>query len=97
MQFMYFIKRLLVLSIVAALAAGGAFYYWAHTPLQLGKPTLDVTIKPYSSVRSVATQLRSGGVPVDAPSMHASARSPEMVSQTRRQRPAMVKTETASD
>lgn len=64
LQFMSFIKRLLVLLIVAALAAGGAFYYWAQTPLQLGKPTLDVTIKPYSSVRSVAAQLRGGGVPV---------------------------------
>lgn len=61
---MSFIKRLFVLLIVAALAAGGAFYYWAQAPLQLGKPTLDVTIKPYSSVRSVATQLRTGGVPV---------------------------------
>jgi UPF0755 protein len=64
LQFMSFIKRLLVLLIVASLAAGGAFYYWAQAPLQLGKPTLDVTIKPYSSVRSVAAQLHNGGVPV---------------------------------
>lgn len=61
---MSFVKRLFLLMIVVAVAAAGGFYYWAKTPMQLAKPTLDVTIKPYSSVRSVATQLRTGGVPV---------------------------------
>ncbi|GAB3628743.1 endolytic transglycosylase MltG [Pandoraea terrae] len=58
------IKRLILLLVVVALAAGGAMYHWANAPMTLAQPALDVTIKPYSSVRSVAVQLRAGGVPV---------------------------------
>lgn len=58
-------KRLVLLAVVVVLAAGGGFYYWATAPLKLAHAPLDVTIKPYSSVRSVAVQLRAGGVPVD--------------------------------
>jgi UPF0755 protein len=48
--------------LAAALAGGG--YYWSTQPLTLATPTLDVTIKPHSSVRSVAQQLVRGGVPL---------------------------------
>ncbi|KAF1029837.1 MAG: Endolytic murein transglycosylase [Burkholderia plantarii] len=48
--------------VAAALAGGGN--YWARQPLTLATPTLDVTIKPHSSVRSVAQQLARGGVPI---------------------------------
>ncbi|MBU6493154.1 MAG: endolytic transglycosylase MltG [Burkholderiales bacterium] len=58
-------KRILLLLMVAALATGGAFYYWAMTPVRLAQPTLDVTIKPYSPLRSVVAQLNEGGVPVN--------------------------------
>lgn len=50
--------------VVAAAGAGGA-YYWATRPLPLGAASLDVTIKPRSSVKSVAQQLKRGGVPVE--------------------------------
>ncbi|CAN7347881.1 endolytic transglycosylase MltG [Trinickia sp. LjRoot230] len=46
--------------LVAAALAGG--YYWATRPVALAAPAVDVTIKPHSSVRSVAQQLVRGGV-----------------------------------
>jgi UPF0755 protein len=49
--------------LLAALAAVGG-YYWATRPLALASATLDVTIKPRSTVRGVAAQLERGGVPV---------------------------------
>lgn len=49
--------------LLAAAAAGG--YYWATSPVALSGPVVDVTIKPHSSVRSVALQLVRGGVPVE--------------------------------
>ncbi|MDD1786903.1 endolytic transglycosylase MltG [Burkholderia gladioli] len=48
--------------LAAALAGGG--YYWANQPLALPSPTVDVTIKPHSSVKGVAQQLVRGGVPL---------------------------------
>ncbi len=50
--------------VVAAAGAGGG-YYWASRPLLLGAASLDVTIKPRSSVKSVAVQLKRGGVPIE--------------------------------
>lgn len=50
--------------LVAAAGAGGA-YYWATRPLLLGAAPFDVTIKPRSSVKSVAQQLKRGGVPIE--------------------------------
>jgi UPF0755 protein len=61
---MSLLKKFLVFAILVALAAAGAFYYWANTPLKLTPANLDVTIKPHSSLRSVTLQLRRGGVPV---------------------------------
>ncbi|AOJ68663.1 MULTISPECIES: endolytic transglycosylase MltG [Burkholderia] len=54
----------LAVVLLGAACAGGA-YYWATRPLALATPTLDVTINPRSSVRSVAQQLAHGGVPVE--------------------------------
>lgn len=48
--------------VAAALAGGG--YYLAIQPLVLPAPSVDVTIKPRSSVKSVAQQLVHGGVPL---------------------------------
>ncbi|MEJ2768206.1 endolytic transglycosylase MltG [Mycetohabitans sp. B46] len=50
---------------VAVVAACGAVWYWARTPLQITPSPLDVTIKPRSSLRSVAVQLRRDGVPIE--------------------------------
>jgi UPF0755 protein len=51
------------LVVLGAVAVGG-IWRWATTPVALAVPQLDVTIKPHSSVRSVTTQLRRGGVPI---------------------------------
>jgi UPF0755 protein len=53
------------LVVVLAAAATAAGYYWATRPLELTPSQLDVTVKPHSSLRSVALQLNRGGVPVE--------------------------------
>ncbi|MGF6937187.1 UPF0755 protein [Paraburkholderia sp. UCT70] len=53
------------LVVVLAAAAIAAGYYWATRPLELTPTQLDVTVKPHSSLRSVALQLNRGGVPVE--------------------------------
>ncbi|WP_233801317.1 endolytic transglycosylase MltG [Paraburkholderia sp. HP33-1] len=53
------------LVVVLAAAAIAAGYYWATRPLELTPAQLDVTVKPHSSLRSVAQQLNRGGVPVE--------------------------------
>ncbi|MDH6147773.1 MULTISPECIES: endolytic transglycosylase MltG [Paraburkholderia] len=53
------------LVVVLAAAAITAGYYWATRPLELTPAQLDVTVKPHSSLRSVALQLNRGGVPVE--------------------------------
>ncbi|HEX3379474.1 MAG TPA: endolytic transglycosylase MltG [Paraburkholderia sp.] len=53
------------LVVVLAAAAIAAGYYWATRPLELTPAQLDVTVKPHSSLRSVALQLNRGGVPVE--------------------------------
>ncbi|WP_228974286.1 endolytic transglycosylase MltG [Paraburkholderia gardini] len=58
-----FIAGVILIALVAAAIAGG--YHWATTPVELGTPQLDVTIKPHSSLRSVTGQLNRGGVPVE--------------------------------
>jgi UPF0755 protein len=62
-----FLKKCLVAAVLAVallLAAAGGAYHWATSPIDLAAPELDVTIKPHGSLRSVATQLNRGGVPV---------------------------------
>jgi UPF0755 protein len=64
---MSLLKKCLVAGVALVVAAGaaiGGVWYWATTPVNLAADQLDVTIKPRSSVRSVTTQLRRGGVPV---------------------------------
>ena len=56
---------IVALAVVVAAAGAGGGYYWATRPLLLGSASLDVTIKPRSSVKSVALQLKRGGVPVE--------------------------------
>ncbi|HEY4295539.1 MAG TPA: aminodeoxychorismate lyase, partial [Paraburkholderia sp.] len=47
--------------VVLAAAAIAAGYHWATSPLELTPAQLDVTVKPHSSLRSVALQLNRGG------------------------------------
>ncbi|PTB16917.1 endolytic transglycosylase MltG [Trinickia symbiotica] len=63
---MSLLKKCLALGAVAVIALAalvGGGYYWAMKPVALVAPVVDVTIKPHSSVRSVAQQLIRGGVP----------------------------------
>jgi UPF0755 protein len=53
----------IVVVLAAAAIAGG--YYWATSPIELNPAQLDVTVKPHSSLRSVAMQLNRGGVPLE--------------------------------
>jgi len=62
-------KYLVVGATLVVLCAAGAVAgvgYWATTPVRLTSSPLDVTVAPRSSVRSVAAQLRQGGVAVNA-------------------------------
>ncbi len=58
-----FVAGSIVVVLAAAAIAGG--YHWATSPLELTPAQLDVTVKPHSSLRSVALQLNRGGVPVE--------------------------------
>lgn len=66
MSFLKKATRIVVALVVLSVASAGAvFYQWARTPLTLHPDTLDITVLPHSSLRSVAAQLESGGLPVD--------------------------------
>jgi UPF0755 protein len=52
-----------VVALAGAALAGG--YHWATSAIDLIPAQLDVTVKPHSSLRSVALQLNRGGVPVE--------------------------------
>lgn len=54
-----------VVAVLLAAAAAIGGYYWAMHPLALRSAAIDVTIAPRSTVRGVAAQLKSGGVPID--------------------------------
>ena len=57
--------RLGLLVLVLALAAAGAFAWWANQPLGLSASPVEVVIKPNSGVASVGRQLQRGGVSMD--------------------------------
>jgi UPF0755 protein len=62
---MSLLKKCFALGAVALVllaAAAGGGYFWATSPVTLSAPVVDVTIKPHSSVRSVALQLVRAGV-----------------------------------
>jgi UPF0755 protein len=56
------LKFLFLLGIVALLAAAGGLWWFAHSPLQLGAPTVEVTIPPGSSLRTAARAIAQAGV-----------------------------------
>ena len=56
------LKRILVLAILAALAAGGWLAWFATQPVQLPRTPLDFTVKTGAGVKSVARHLADEGV-----------------------------------
>jgi UPF0755 protein len=56
------LKALFLLGILAMLAAGGWLMWFAHTPLQLGAPTVEFTIPPGSSLRTASRAIAQAGV-----------------------------------
>ncbi|MDQ5946271.1 MAG: hypothetical protein QG619_1694 [Pseudomonadota bacterium] len=57
-----FLRRLLLLGFFASLAAAGAFYWLATSPVTLRNSPLDFTVSPGSSLRSAAQQVSEAGV-----------------------------------
>jgi len=57
--------RLVLAGVVFALAATGAFAWWARHPLSLSSSPLEVVIQPNSSVASVGRQIARSGVGID--------------------------------
>lgn len=69
------IKKLIVLLVVVALAAGSGFVFWAQTPIvEAGGKPMEFTIKPGSGVRGSARQIAASGVPVNPVLLAALAR-----------------------
>lgn len=64
-KFVYFSKVIVLLILLGVLAAGAGLYWWAVQPMPLPAKELDVTIKPHSSLRLVAQQIRAAGVPMN--------------------------------
>ncbi|WP_317202971.1 endolytic transglycosylase MltG [Janthinobacterium sp.] len=62
---MAFIKTVFLSSMVAALAAGGAFAYWAQQPITQQEPAIAFTIAPGSGAHAAGQQIADAGVPIE--------------------------------
>ncbi|MES2072397.1 MAG: endolytic transglycosylase MltG [Pseudomonadota bacterium] len=60
---MGFLKKLFLFSILLMLAAGAGLAYWAFQPIHNTEKSIDFSIKPGSSVRSLSAQIQDAGVP----------------------------------
>jgi len=60
-----FFLRAGLLALILAIGAAGALAWWSDRPLPLSAPSVEVVIKPNSSVASVGRQIRQGGVDMD--------------------------------
>lgn len=58
------VLRLLLVFLVVAILAIAALFGWAHSPITLKQPEIEVAIKPGSGVFSIAHQLNQNGVKV---------------------------------
>jgi len=56
------LKSLFLLGILAMLAAGAWLWWFAHTPLKLGAPTVEFTIPHGSSLRAASRAIAQAGV-----------------------------------
>ncbi len=68
------LKFLFLLGVVALLAAGGWLWWFAHSPLHLGAPTVEFTIPPGASLRAAARAMARSGVEVRPWAFEALAR-----------------------
>jgi UPF0755 protein len=59
---MRFLKRLFLLCLLLAVAAGGVFYWFATTPLSLRSSPLDFTIEPGMSLKKASTAMQDAGL-----------------------------------
>ena len=63
---MKFLRRLLLLTLLAALGLGGAAVWWLNQPLPLAAESVEVSIEPGTSPRDVAQAWVQSGVNADA-------------------------------
>jgi UPF0755 protein len=62
---MAFIKKIITLCILLALAAGGYFLYWQQAPITTGDAApIDFTIVPGSGAHAAGQQIAEAGVPI---------------------------------
>ncbi|KQX01442.1 aminodeoxychorismate lyase [Massilia sp. Root418] len=61
---MSFIKKTIVLGILAAAAAGGGFAWWAQQPIITEEPPIDFTIVPGSGAHAAGQQIAEAGIPI---------------------------------
>ena len=61
---MSFIKKTIVLGILAAAAAGGGFAWWARQPIITQEPPIDFTIVPGSGAHAAGQQIAEAGIPI---------------------------------
>jgi UPF0755 protein len=66
-----FLRNLFLLGLLAALAAGGAGWWWLHNPLRLLQSPLDLSIEPGTLPRNVAQSVRDAGVDVNPDLLYA--------------------------
>ncbi len=63
---MKFLRRLLLLTLLAALGLGGAAAWWLNQPLPLAAESVEVSIEPGTSPRDIAQAWVQSGVKADA-------------------------------
>ena len=63
---MSFIKKIFSLLIVIAILAGSGFAYWALQPILQSEKSVEFSIKPGSSVRSLSRQIVDAGIPLNS-------------------------------
>lgn len=64
---MAFIKKLIFLVFLAAVAAAAGLYYWAHQPIiDAQQAAIDFTIEPGSGLKGTAQQIAKSGVPMNS-------------------------------
>jgi UPF0755 protein len=66
-----FLRNLFLLGLLAALAVGGAGWWWLHQPMRLLQSPLDLSIEPGTLPRSVAQAVRDAGVDVNPDLLYA--------------------------